>query len=1779
MSKSYRIRTEPGVDKSLNVQIEQDFEYLEILSLKLLQSEIYTRQCSDYGVIIGRVSVNNGFGIPNAKVSIFIPLESEDEENPIISELYPYKTLNDVNEDGYRYNLLPYKNSYNGHRATGTFFDRNDVLVDPNLIEVFDKYYKYTATTNDSGDFMLFGVPVGSHQIVMDVDLSDIGEFSLSPQDLIRMGIATEQEVAGTNFKVGENLRALPQIVNINKTIQVEPLWGQEDLCNLGINRTDFDLSGESNIDIRPTSVFMGSIISSPDDSPVRRNCKPKGKLGYLCNLTTNSGEILAIRQTIFQDEDGRPILESVDLDQGGLVIDENGTWLLDVPMNLDYVTTNEFGEKVISNDPKIGIPTSGKYRFKVKWGQTPTLSEPVKRGYFLVPNVKEYGWNSAGSSVTNSTDAANSYAFSLDWGEYGDVNTPTGLAMIQEAIDCEDRFYPMVYNKVYTVSQFIDEQRAGSGIERYVGIKNILDGECDSTNNKFPTNDGNLRFDILYIIFAFISIILTPIFFALVILLHLLYFTIWLLRVALIPLLILWAAVKIVNYAILIVGTIPYALGLIIGYAAMIILYVIIGIALGLLLAQLWKMELKGISLPLLTYPDCKMCDCSDTNGLPPEETPDDGEYEVGGLDENEFIPCETIVVDDTPVNQLYLGTSITQLSTTSAFKYVSPTDSIAGPSGVLPLFNPSIKEGITSLLAGNQYIGGDTPSPSGIGAPTPIEVVYPRPTDNEKVDYRWYHTLSLPIADRVNLFNTKAKYFNQNAGYGNPGGGVNRVKVKFNPTVEPGKFHYDNTIILICNKSTLSRFSPGQLLSFQNPSYSKDINVNGLPAINDYGNNSVTGSTKTGVITGTTGNLDNPGKFIIPSVTVNWSRLDGSGNDSTTYNNVSQPTGDTQSVDFHKFPTDIEYFQVITSMTYDEFNTDCVPQLSNSLNVRYLNNTSRIYNTATDPLTNLESVLDGNGFLYGAIDSPNNIFLTKPIDNVRDTSENIVLILNRGVDPYSLPTEIEYDLSLIFGYNNYGNKKVSGNYRLNIPINGKFKNVSHKSSDLSNSNVSTDTYSSQKLYHDSFLYQPSLVSYPVPFPDGSGVPGATIDINIGEYSGFSSNTISYYSSLDNNSTAYRPDCGFGSTPPPVSTYGYVNGAGLKVSPNNKFTREWDTTSVTGPPPYGSRVTLDNTSIINSPTSPTLNRGYFQNEIVEGSSLMGTNMNSGPDFHTTQTFYYSPIYNTTGNTLDYTLGGSDNQIVMRGDRLPISTVPTEFCCNAAPLQKNPTLAMYLIPSTGVVGVSSTQGSATGAGNDSFDDFDNATANIEAISSIIQSFTCENSAPLDCYNGDSGNMVVEPYPAGCYKSGGKRIFKGGCYIFVTRVFLSLIKDLEMLPEWISRNMIALAACRNVYSHRFNNNWINGTLFAFPFSNDVFFTSPTSSNPNQPISNYCRKNIYLDDTFNFYYRSSPYHYAVTPKFVGDVDGIKYPTTMMDLGPINAFIQEIVLSDDYDGYIVNKLKETSYGEVDNILNLFVISRLINSGFLRNVLGSLNILGYFSRYKLSFDGDYSQIISISSELGVAPFQASNYPDNPPGYQNPIFFNDANSNSAVMGIFFSSNTQTRDYISPKRQILNPFTSVVDGCSFNDINVFSQVIPMYQWYIDGDADNGGIFGNQENTWKKSQLDTVNNSGLFSYRYQDLDRLNPLSRYFRTNGGSNYTNSDKGYIYSVSGDTDLDIDESTSNWDLNVAGTDAKSTEWVTVGGPFHFYFGLRQGGSAFDRFRQKFINTEIIID
>ena len=69
------------------------------------------------------------------------------------------------------------------------------------IIEVYDKYYKYTVTTNDSGDFMIFGVPTGQQTLVMNLDLSNIGCFSLAPSDLIRLGVGAPGQFNGSRFK------------------------------------------------------------------------------------------------------------------------------------------------------------------------------------------------------------------------------------------------------------------------------------------------------------------------------------------------------------------------------------------------------------------------------------------------------------------------------------------------------------------------------------------------------------------------------------------------------------------------------------------------------------------------------------------------------------------------------------------------------------------------------------------------------------------------------------------------------------------------------------------------------------------------------------------------------------------------------------------------------------------------------------------------------------------------------------------------------------------------------------------------------------------------------------------------------------------------------------------------------------------------------------------------------------------------------------------------------------------------------------------------------------------------------------------------------------------------------------------------------------------------------------------------------------------------------------------------------------------------------------------
>ena len=1728
MSKSYRVRTQVGIDKSVVVNLDQDFDFLEILSLKLSQSEIYTRQCSDYGVIAGRVSVNDGYGIPNAKLSLFIPITAADELNPTISEIYPYKTITDINEDGYRYNLLPYKPSFPGHSATGSFPDLEDVLTNPTAIELYDKYYKFTVTTNDSGDFMMFGVPVGSYTILMNLDLSDMGPFSQSPQDLIRIGLATDSQVNGTKFQTSENLSTLPQIIFLNKTVEVLPLWGEPEICQPSITRTDFDLTAEANITIKPTAIFMGSIFSDVDKGALKRNCKPKLKSGQMCSLVSGPGQILAVRQTIKQDINGRPVLEEYELENNGNVIDYDGTWLLDTPMNMDYIITNEFGEQIFSNDERKGIPTKAKYRFKIRWTQTPDLGAPVKRGTFLVPNVKEHGWtNSSSDPIGVFTLGSNvsyqllkaSYAFSLNWADYGVTGDTQGERMIQEAIDCKDMFYEMTYNKVYTISQLITRYTKGTLNRRYLGIKNITDEECDNASNKLPTNDAQYKPDLLFIAFTillgFLSII-----------------------------------IKIIVKIFHIICALAYAL-------------LNFNINLGRVLGRVYPFKnnqvLRGIierfstiNLPLYSYPDCEICSCKvpaspgqQSGSVVPQAQFVNNSVLCDFIDPNSYdFPNGDDYNDFTPVfQQMFAGFQGTNLTAWSTFR------------------TPQI-----SLFRYDYDGDGDLPPA-----------------------YTGIYTLDLPLHERLNLMNFKGKFFgngiwtqNQfannsplNVAPGNSfgsgvmiGGGTSQIKACFNTELnginlnwdqQPNNFldlnsttngfHYDNVLILAIEE----KYEAGTILTFNNPYSFNDPNLSGSTP-NFYGASSITG-TPINVNSATTVNVSHTNPY--------------TGERLVTAYRLNQTNEDDDK--YLRYPTDIEYFQVITAMTLNEIDTIYMNQYNE---MRYSAIRYRVFERWS--VINFQNISDGTLNYYWSSGNP--------WDNFNQKENAYFTILVRGVDPHSTRQPVKYGLGRLFRNSNHWDCIVEGNYKLNIPLQPNdwldFGDVSTtagnnlarnnaqrcvKHDNLGNTNSGVDgIYSNGRIFFKSFHFKPSPT----------------------EWTPFRTRSIYKYSSLSeadfDGNTGIIPSINYSSMSRYTTIAPASNGGGLRVGVNNFYTRKANYTTAT------------NYSIGDQFQSAA----YVPGESIEGGSMIltgGASLNWGGNFNDVQLFnrkysaYYSRKYGEPADDNDCFLMSNSERIVMRTDRMPTSDRVQVFGNNSMTMMANGQFFISEVSDDGVVTANVTVSPTFVTNEPEIIIYNPAEPEIpNKIAALLDSFTCNSLVPIECYSSGP-NDTVNIAPSGqCqfYTSSGNRtqfFIAGSCYSLVREKFNeknNVKNDLELVNEWYSRMNINFGACREVFAHGFFNSWINGTLYAFPFRNTRYFTGPNANPPNQPYNKVCTTNIFLHpDTFNFYYRSAPYRDS-SNTFIGrdgDEPGgndknYMYPTTIMDLGPRDELQKFLSQSGNWDGYIMNKLESTTFGDTSDLLNIFVISRLANTSFTDFFKSrTSSVLNFFdSRKKKFIDGDFAQMIATNSQFGIASYEPESYPEPTGTTFNsslflPTFF--TKTSDIVFGIFYTGDSQARDYISPNRTIYNSngIIGADDACAFSYIPLKTQVVPFYLWEIKTNDSVSNIFGNQKNDWSTSIL---------SHEYQGVDRLYSASRNFQPNPNINQINYHKGWIYNVDDYSNLSnpINDATGEFDYRPKPGLPGS---YLLGAPFYFYFGLTKGASAFDRFTAKWIDTD----
>jgi hypothetical protein len=503
MSKSYRIRTTPGEDNGylkVNVDLNQNYDHLEILSLKISQKDDYQNFCADYGVVAGRVIVNGGFGVPNVKVSIFVPVEDSDLQDPVKSSIYPYTEPfpDQKNSNGLRYNVLPKNQQKLDHTPVGAFPKKREILDDRTTLEIYEKYYKYTTTTNESGDYILFGVPVGEHFLHYDMDVSDIGFISTRPFELIDQGYSDNLFKSKFKFKGSNNLDSLPQIFSENIPITVEPYWCDSLSVGsaLGINRYDI----EPNFEVTPTSIFMGSIFSDDEKDSLNKNCKPAREMGKLDEVITGGGKLEAIRRTV----DGNVEIFNFKEDS----IDDNGNWSILVPMNLRKVVTDEFGNLVPSPDGIKGVATEGDYRFRISMDATSNDKRLRERAKYLVPNTN----NNFNFGEYTQKELKEKQIFTKNE-QLSDITIGTPYEDdITNQYNYLEEFFPFRWKKVYTVKQYIGRMQKIRNDEArgFIGIKDIVNAEGV---NKFPTNRIDTNFNPIYTI---ICIILT--FFAIVV-------------------------------------------------------------------------------------------------------------------------------------------------------------------------------------------------------------------------------------------------------------------------------------------------------------------------------------------------------------------------------------------------------------------------------------------------------------------------------------------------------------------------------------------------------------------------------------------------------------------------------------------------------------------------------------------------------------------------------------------------------------------------------------------------------------------------------------------------------------------------------------------------------------------------------------------------------------------------------------------------------------------------------------------------------------------------------------------------------------------------------------------------------------------------------------------------------------------------------------------------------------------------------------------------------------
>jgi uncharacterized delta-60 repeat protein len=773
-------------------------------------------------------------------------------------------------------------------------------------------------------------------------------------------------------------------------------------------------------------------------------------------------------------------------------------------------------------------------------------------------------------------------------------------------------------------------------------------------------------------------------------------------------------------------------------------------------------------------------------------------------------------------------------------------------------------------------------------------------------------------------------------------------------------------------------------------------------------------------------------------------------------------------------------------------------------------------------------------------------------------DFNKSELIILTRGVDPYTTKQTIEYDISRLFNAND-GTYKVKGEYYLNIPIQKNSTNL-------------TDTWSIPGVNQATWRQDHRTpVSHDIEFNTDPRLYHSTFNsfnIPSAKWSAFTNNSVKYYTSTDKSR---------------VNHIAFPNDQfNIGSFSNNGFYCPVSYLGTAGSSTLGFSWTMGDPDTIIDPLDPLyVNNVTYDQGRIEGISFIGSNIIPGEmiDILNPNNFarVYAPSYHLE-NTQDVQMLNRQ-RLVLRSDRLPVSSNPTVVGNTSLPLFLNDTFYIASITSTGDVeelNVTINQDISNANTQDFSGDTQSAVSD-----AIINSLSCEGLTLLSCYSGTGADFgVVKPCPANQDSSLTTQRVIGGCYYFVQAPYAtatSINNDITNFTEWRARFTLVFAACRGVIGHVFQNNWVNGTLYSFGFKKKNIFDSQGNLKKYSycgsvdglvnPIRQY-QGPIYFDDTKNtFLYRSTPYEYQ-TNQFIGqkpryreffglgswinaNYDGLNkrniyYPTTLMDLGPRDEFAKEICFNPQLDGYLVETLQSTSFNDTSDVLLFFILSRLLNSD-LGNLLtaGNRQLNALFSRSEDRLDGDATQLFSINSEYGIVPFNDDNYNDD-----DVFLFSAVNSEGVsgpTIGLYFSSNTQNRILLTPGIQT---YGTVLQNNGYPK----TQVVPMYKWKYDTTSN---MFGSELNDWDTD----LENGGFYQTPYQKM-KLDTTD-YFQPQNGTGPFNGATGYIINY---------DSNGNFNQNILEFPPNQSSNFIVGAPYHFYFGLGKGKTAINRYITKYI-------